>query len=445
MDELTARQMPQALEAEQSVIGAMLIDNRCVADVVAVLTPGDFYLKQNRDIYETMFLMFSTGEPIDAVTVLNKLKEQGLADERTGDYLVQLMDVTPTSAYAVQYAEIVHEKALLRALAEAADDISNTVFDGVGTTDEILELAEKKIYSIRKGETGDSLQKIGTVIVDVYNRLIELSTSDQAFPGLSTGLADLDRKIHGLNKSNLILIAARPAMGKTSLALNIAVNVAKKYDKTIAIFSLEMSREELVTRLIAGESFVNNDKLTTGKLSQEDWERIGMATSALATTDIRIDSNSSITVAEISAKCRRLDNLGLVIIDYLQLMTGSGYGSNRGDNRVNIVSDISRSLKVLAKDLDVPVICLSQLNRGSESRTDKRPMLSDLRESGSIEQDADCVLMLYRDDYYNENSEEKNVAECIVAKNRHGEGGTVKLQWIPEYTTFSNREWKHEE
>ena len=233
-------------------------------------------------------------------------------------------------------------------------------------------------------------------------------------------------------------------MGKTSFALNIALNVAKKYHQTVAFFSLEMSREQLAMRLLSGESFVDSQKMATGKLDDEEWNKLGMASAALSQTDIRVDDNPSITVAEMNAKLRRVENLGLVVIDYLQLMTSSGYGK-QAENRVNVVSDISRSLKIMAKELNVPVICLSQLSRANESRTDKRPMLSDLRESGAIEQDADEVLFLYRDDYYNPNSEEKNVAECIVSKNRHGETGTVKLQWLPQYTTFADREWRHEE
>ena len=278
----------------------------------------------------------------------------------------------------------------------------------------------------------------------MYDRLNELAQSDSAIPGLSTGLRDLDAKINGLNKGNLLLVAARPAMGKTSFALNIGLNVAKKYNKTVAFFSLEMSREELAMRLLSSESFVDSQKMATGKLTEEEWVKIGMASSALSQTDIRVDDNGGITVAEMNAKLRRLDNLGLVVIDYLQLMQGSGY-SKSNENRVQVVSDISRSLKVMAKELNVPVVCLSQLNRAAEGRSDKRPVLSDLRESGSIEQDADSVMMLYRDDYYNPNTEEKNIAECIVAKNRHGEIGTVKLQWLPQYTTFADREWKHAE
>lgn len=445
MADLLEKAMPHALEAEQSVLGSMLIDNQCVGDVIAILQPADFYVKQNAEIYETIYTMFNFSEPIDPVTVLNKLKERGLADDRTGEYLVQLMDVTPTAAYAVQYANIVHEKAMLRSLAQAANDISATVFEGVGTADEIMEVAEKKIYSIRKGNSGDSLQKIGTVLVDVYGHLTALAASGEAFPGLPTGLRDLDPKIGGLNKGNLLVVAARPGMGKTSFALNIAQNVAKKTDKTVAIFSLEMSREELALRMISGESFIDNKKLSTGRLSEEDWVRVGMASSALSSTDIRVDDNPSITVASMNAKCRRLDNLGLVVIDYIQLMTDSGYGGSRSDNRVTMVSEISRALKVMAKELNVPVICLSQLNRVAESRADKRPMISDLRESGAIEQDADCVLLLYRDDYYNKDTEEQNVCEIIIAKNRHGETGTVKVQWIPQFTTFSDMEWKHAE
>ena len=443
-EELLSRQVPHSLEAEQSVLGSMLIDSRCVADVISVLRPEDFYLEQNREIYEAIHTMFHFSQTIDPVTVLDKLRELGVYHDNSRDYIMQLMEITPTAANAVRYANIVKDKAMLRALGQAAADIAETVHSGVGTPEEMLESAEKKIYALRKGERGDSLEHIGTVLHKVFDRLEELSQSDSAIPGLSTGLRDVDSKINGLNKGNLLLIAARPAMGKTSFALNIGLNVAKKYKKTVAFFSLEMSREELAMRLLAGESFVDSQKLATGKLTNEEWNKVCMASAALSQTDIRVDDNGGITVAEMNAKCRRLDNLGLVIIDYLQLMQGSGNG-RPSDNRVTVVSDISRALKVMAKELDVPVICLSQLNRAAETRSDKRPLLSDLRESGSIEQDADSVMMLYRDDYYNPNTEEKNIAECIVAKNRHGEIGTVKLQWLPQFTTFADREWRHAE
>ena len=446
MDELLGRQMPHSLEAEQAVLGSILIDSRCVADVIGMLRPEDFYLEQNRNLFETIYSMFNFSQVIDPVTVLDKLKERGQYDEKTStQYVMQLMEVTPTAANVLQYAEIVRDKALLRSVAAAAAEIGNTVFEGIGTAQEILEAAEKKIFALRKGRGGETLEHIGTVLLKVYDRLNELALSGSDIPGLSTGFRDLDRKINGLNRTDLILIAARPGMGKTSIALNIALNVAKKNpEKTVAFFSLEMSREQLVMRLMSNESFVDNQSLVTGRLSEDEWTKLGIAASALSQTDIRVDDNPSITVAEMNAKCRRLDNLGLVLIDYLQLMTSAGGANRPSDNRVQIVGEISRALKIMAKELNVPVICLSQLSRANESRSDKRPMLSDLRESGAIEQDADEVLFLYRDDYYNPNSEEKNVAECIVAKNRHGETGTVKLQWLPQYTTFADREWKHD-
>ena len=443
--ELNAKQPPYSLEAEQSVLGSILIDSRCLADVIEVVSPKDFYLQQNREIFETVYTMFNFSESVDPVTVLDKMREKGVFHDNSRDYILQLMEITPTAANAVRYANIVKEKAMLRALGDASSDISQMVQEQVGSTSEILEAAEKKIYNIRKGEGSESLEHIGVTLHKVFDHLKVLSKSDSAIPGLSTGLMDLDKKINGLNNSDLLLIAARPAMGKSAFSLNLALNVAKKTNKTVAIFNLEMSREQLAMRLLAIESFVDGQKMATGKLTDDEWNRLGMAATALSQTDIRIDDNPSITVAAMSAKCRRLENLGLVVIDYLQLMNGSGYGKG-GDNRVTVVGEISRSLKIMAKELNVPVICLSQLSRGPESRPDKRPMLADLRESGSIEQDADEVLFLYREEYYKpDDTEKKGIAECIVAKNRHGEVGTVELQWIPQYQTFADREWKHAE
>ena len=445
MDEqLLQHQPPQSLEAEQAVLGSILIDSRVVAEVVGILTPEDFFLQQNKEIFETIYTMFNFSQTIDPVTVLNKMKELGVHHDNSRDYILQLMEITPTAANVVRYANIVREKSMLRGLAKASTDISEMVQDEVGTASEMLETAEKKIYALRKGERNDSLEHIGTVLHKVFDRLTELSQSDSLIPGLSTGLRDLDTKINGLNNSDLILVAARPAMGKSAFALNLAVNVAKKYKKTVAVFNLEMSREQLAMRLLASESFIDMQKLATGKLTDEEWGKLCMASASLSQTDIRIDDNPSVTVADINAKCRRLDNLGLVVIDYLQLMQGSGYGKN-SENRVTVVGEISRSLKIMAKELNIPVICLSQLSRAVESRTDKRPILSDLRESGAIEQDADSVMFLYRDEYYNENTEDKGLAECIVSKNRHGETGTVKLQWFGGYQTFADREWKHAE
>ena len=443
-EELLARQQPQSLEAEQAVLGSILIDSRCVAEVIGILKPEDFYLEQNREIYETVYTMFNFSETIDPVTVLDKLKELGYYHDNSKEYVMQLMEITPTAANVVRYANIVQEKSMLRGLGQAAGDISKMVYEQTGTAGEILETAEKKIYALRKGERGDSLEHIGTTLHKVFDRLDELSQSDSAIAGMSTGLKDLDSKINGLNKSDLLLIAARPAMGKSAFALNIGANVAHTYKKTVAIFNLEMSREQLAMRLLANKSYVELQKLATGKLSDEEWTKLCMASDELSRMDIRIDDNPTVTVADINAKCRRLDNLGLIIIDYLQLMQGSGYGKN-SENRVVVVGEISRSLKIMAKELNVPVICLSQLSRAVESRTDKRPILSDLRESGAIEQDADSVMFIYRDEYYNPNTEDKGIAECIVAKNRHGETGAVKLQWIGQYQSFADREWKHAE
>ncbi len=443
-EELLSRAMPQSVEAEQAVLGSILIDSRCVAEIIGILRPEDFYLQQNREIYEAIYTMFNFSQTIDPVTVLDKMREMGVYHDNSRDYIMQLMEITPTAAHAERYAGIVRDKSMLRGLAQAATDISKIVVEQVGTPAEMLEAAEKKIYALRKGERGDSLEHVGLVLHKVFDHLTELSQSDSAIPGLSTGLRDLDMRINGLGKSDLILVAARPAMGKSALALNLGLNVAKKYNKTVAIFNLEMSREQLAMRLLASESFVDSKKMATGKLSEEEWSKLCLASASLSQTDIRIDDNPSVTVAEINAKCRRLDNLGMVVIDYLQLMQGSGYGK-AGENRVQVVGEISRALKIMAKELNIPVVCLSQLSRAVESRTDKRPIMSDLRESGAIEQDADVVLFLYRDEYYNENSEDKGIAECIVSKNRHGETGTVKLQWIPQYQLFSDREWKHDQ
>ena len=447
MEDLLGRQAPHSLEAEQSVLGAMLIDNRCVSDVIGMLRPENFYVQVNREIFETIFEMFSYSEIIDPVTVVDKMRERGVFDEQnTTKYIAQLMQITPTAANVKQYARIVFDKALMRSLLDSASDIVEMVYEGTGTAQDLLETAEKRIFALRRGNTGDSLEHISTIVLKVYDRLAELAQSGSDISGISTGLRDLDKFISGLNKSDLMLLAARPGMGKTSLALNIALNVAKKYPKrTVAFFSLEMSKQQLVTRLISNESFIDNKKLTTGKLNDDDWSKIGIATSALSMTDLRVDDNPSITVAEMNAKLRRIDDLALVVIDYLQLMTGSGGKTNGGENRQQVVSDISRSLKIMAKELNVPVLCLSQLSRANESRQDKRPMLSDLRESGAIEQDADEVMFIYREDYYNKDTEKQNVAECIIAKNRHGETGTVELQWLPQFTTFADREWRHDE
>ncbi len=445
-EQLLMRQLPHSVEAEQAVLGSMLIDSRCVPQVIEHLRPEDFYLRQNRDIYETIYSMFSFSATIDPVTVLEQMRQNGVYDENNSrNYILQLMDTTPTAANVGEYVEIVQDKALLRRVAETADEVTGLVQGGTGTGHDVLEAAEQKIYALRQGRAARGLTPISSVILNVYDRLNELAASDSAIPGLSTGLGDLDRAISGLNKSDLILLAARPGMGKTSMALNLLLHAGKFSGKSVVFFSLEMSREQLAMRLISGESFVDNKKLVTGKLDEEDWTRVAAAAAALNQTKILIDDDPSLSVADMNAKCRRVENLGLVVIDYLQLMQSAGGRSYAGENRQQVVSDISRALKIMAKELIVPVLCLSQLSRGPEGRTDKRPMLSDLRESGAIEQDADIVMFLYREGYYNKESENPNLAECIVAKNRHGETRTVELQWLPEYTTFAGIERTHEE
>ena len=338
------------------------------------------------------------------------------------------------------------DKALLRAIATVASDITGMVQDGTGGASAVLDAAEQKIYAVRRGRSAQNMEQISVVLQGVLDHLAELSaTGGKTLPGLSTGLSAVDDKINGLSKSDLILLAARPGMGKTSFALNVALNVAKASGKAVAVFSLEMSKEQLVTRVLSNEALVENGRLISGNLRESDWVKIAEAASTLSRTDIKIDDNPLLTVADMNAKCRRIENLGLVVIDYLQLMTSAGGKGYSGENRQQAVSDISRMLKIMAKELQVPVLCLSQLSRANEKRDDKRPMLSDLRESGAIEQDADIVLFLYRDDYYNEDSEKHNIAECIVAKNRHGETGKVELRWMPEYTTFGTLERRYED
>ena len=446
-DELLLRQLPHSVEAEQAVLGSMLIDPRCVPEVIDKLRPEDFYLRQNIEIYETIYSMFNYSLTIDPVTVLENMKQNGYYDENLSrGYILQLMDTTPTAANVKEYIEIIRDKTLLRRVAEAAGELTELIQRGTDTGQDVLEAAEQRIYAIRQGRAARGLTPISAVLIDVYDRLGELAASDQVIPGMSTGLRDLDRAISGLNNSDLILLAARPGMGKTSMALNILLDAGKRSGKKVAFFSLEMSREQLALRLISSECFVDNKKLVTGKLTEEDWESVAAAADSLNKSTILIDDDSTVTVADILAKCRRVEDLGLIIIDYLQLMQSAGGKSgSRGENRQQVVSDISRSLKIMAKELNVPVLCLSQLSRANESRTDKRPMLSDLRESGAIEQDADIVLFLYREGYYNRDTENPNLAECIIAKNRHGETGTIELQWTPEFTTFTDMEWRREE
>jgi replicative DNA helicase len=447
-EEILYRQMPHSLDAEQAVLGSMLINADCIKDVMAKLRPDDFYLRQNREIFETIQTMFLYSRPIDALTVLSEMERNGTYDDATTRaYLAELMEVTPTSANVLEYADIVLDKAVLRAVATAAAEITALVQENTGTATTVLESAEQKIYAVRRGRSAQEMERIGPVLQGVLDHLAELSASGGKMqPGMPSGFSAIDDKTAGFGDSDLVLLAARPGMGKSSLALNIARNVAKSSGKAVAVFSLEMSREQLVTRLLSSESMVELSRLLTGNLRESDWVRIASATSALGALDIRFDDNPLLTVADMNAKCRRIDNLGLVVIDYLQLMTSPGGNSTtRGESRQQVVSDMSRMLKIMAKELSVPVLCLSQLSRANEKREDKRPMLSDLRDSGAIEQDADIVMFIYRDDYYKEDSEQHNIAECIIAKNRHGSTGRVNLTWSPEYTTFSTYEGRYNE
>ena len=437
MDELLGKKIPYSAPAEQAVIGSMLIDPRCIAEVIKKLRGDEFYVRANRDVFETIAAMFAFGQTVDPVTVLDQMKVRGVYEDSSPSYLAEIMRVTPTSANAMEYAAIIKDRALLRSIGTVADEINTMVYEGSGEADSVLEAAESKMYALREGRGSAGLREIRHVIQNVFDTMSEAAASGSKIPGLSTGLPDLDNMILGLNKSELILIAARPGMGKTSIALNIALSVAMTQRKKVAVFSLEMSREQLATRLLSRASLVPSTNLLTGQLSDQQWRDVAAAANTLSASEILIDDNPSLTVSDMNAQCRMVKDLDLVVIDYLQLMQSAGSGHSwSNESRTQAVSDISRMLKIMAKQLGVPVICLSQLSRANESRQDKRPMLSDLRESGAIEQDADVVIGLYRDGYYNRECENPNLAEAIVLKNRKGQTGTVNLTWVPEYTTF---------
>lgn len=444
-DNIFDGQMPYSLEAEQSVLGAILVDPLCIARVLEFVKPECFYRQQHIDLYGILVMMFTSGQPIDIITVLERAKnEQVFSSEQDAKlYLTQLVQVVPSTANVESYAQIVQEKYYVRCLILAARDIIENSRDVSYDAKTLLDTAEQRIFEIRKGRETRGLQRINEIIISAYDHLQQLSGADKsAYLGTPTGFTQLDNMITGLNKSDLILLAARPAMGKTAFALNVATNVAKK-GKTVAVFSLEMSKEQLVQRVLSSEAKVQSHLLRTGNLATDDWTRLAEAAEILSKVPLYIDDSTGITIAEMKARLRRVKDLGLVVIDYLQLMTSG----RRSENRVQEVSEMTRGLKILAKDLNVPVITLSQLSRGPEMRglDARRPVLSDLRESGSIEQDADLVLFLYRDAYYNKDTEDQNIAECIVAKNRHGETDTVKMAWNGQYTLFGNLELYRDE
>lgn len=439
LSDLYRQDLPYSLEAEQTVLGALLIDvSQSTRDeVVSRLKPEYFYLEKHRSLFEIIVRMSNDGKSTDIVTLLNEAVEFGVFEtpDEGKTYLYGIMERVPTVANIPSYCDIVEEKYYTRALVLAAREIIDNASSGQGSAKELLDSAEQKIYDIRQGKDVDGLSKISDVVYSAYEHITNLTGPDrEKYLGARSGFVELDAVLTGLNKSDLLLIAARPGMGKTSFALNIATNVCRKSDKQVAVFSLEMSKEQLATRMLSSEALVNSNSLKTGRLSAEDWTRLVSGADYLSKMNMYLDDTAGITVPQMKAKLRRLNNLGLVVIDYLQLMSSA----RKIDNRVNEISEITRSLKLMAKELNVPVITLSQLSRGPEARTDHRPMLSDLRESGSIEQDADIVMFLYRDAYYNKDSPDQNISECIVAKNRHGETGTINLVWDGQFTRFSN-------
>ena len=430
---------PHDLEAEQAVLGSMLTDKEAVIAAVEFLKPEDFYREDNKIIYEAMLNLYNKSESIDIITVKEELVLLGKLEQVGGiEYLAVLPDKVPLSSNAEKYVRIVEEKSLLRKLIKASNDIVAMGYAGTEEVDYVMEEAEKRIFEIMQNKNQKGYTPIKDVLVDTFAELERLYNQKEAITGIPTGFADLDYKTAGLHKSDLILIAARPAMGKSALALNMAVHAALKANVPVAVFNLEMSKEQVVNRMLCSEAMVDNNKIRTGKIDEDDWVKLATALGPLSEAPIYIDDTAGITITEIRAKCRKMKlekNIGLIIIDYLQLVQGSG---KKNSSREQEISEISRSLKILAKELNVPVIALSQLSRAAEQRTDHRPMLSDLRESGAIEQDADIVMFLYRDDYYNQDTEKKNIAEVILAKHRAGSTGTVELLWLGNYTKFAN-------
>ncbi|NLX86792.1 MAG: replicative DNA helicase [Clostridiales bacterium] len=429
---------PHSIEAEQSVLGAMLLDREAIISASEHIKPEDFYRDSHREIYEAIMELFDRGEPVDLVTLTEQLRQRNTLEAVGGvAFLTDLSSSVPTTANVVHYAKIIHEKSLLRKLIRVCGEISDKSFEASEETVAIIEFAEKEIFDISQRRTSKGFTPLKDILVSSYNKIEELYNTKGKTTGVSTGFIDVDSKTSGLQKSDLILVAARPSMGKTAFALNIAQHAALKGGIPVAIFSLEMSKEQLVNRMICAEASIDSHKLRTGNLADEDWPRLAEAVSRLSKANIYIDDTPGITVAEMRSKCRRLKlerGLELVLIDYLQLMQGSG----RAESRQQEISEISRSLKALAREMDCPVLAISQLSRAPEMRSEHRPMLSDLRESGAIEQDADVVMFLYRDEYYHPDTEKKGIAEVILAKQRNGPTGTVELVWLDRFTKFAD-------
>lgn len=432
------RTMPFSREAEQSVLGAMLLDMQCIPDVINLCKADDFYIDRHKELYLAIVELYNLGSPIDIVTIKDRLILRGSFDSVGGlQFVMETMNVVPTTRNAKHYAQIVSEKAVLRRLIKISEDVSEKCYRGDEELETILGQTEQAVIDISQDRVSNGPVHIRTYIGQSVERLAELSENSEDITGIPTGFIDVDKRTAGLHGSELILIAARPGMGKTSFALNIAQNAAIQSGVTVAIFNLEMPGIQLVNRMLSSEAMVNSDALKKGNIKDEEWERIGEAVDVLSRADIYIDDTSALTISEICARCRKLKlekNLGMVVIDYIQLISSKGTDGNRQQE----VAEISRSLKILSKDLNIPVIALSQLNRSVEKREVKEPALSDLRESGSIEQDADMVMFLYREGYYNEAAEEPNKTKCIFAKHRNGETGYDFLTWLGEYTKFSN-------
>ena len=432
---------PHDTEAEQAVIGSMLTDKEAIISAIEVLKEEDFYREDNKTIYGAILNLYNRAEPVDIITLKAELSSLGKLEAVGGlEYLAELPDKVPTTANVDKYIKIVEEKSLLRSLLKTANEIIKLGYDETQEVDFLMDQAEKKIFDTIQSRNQKGYSSIKDILVDTFTQLEQLYNQKQHITGVPTGFADLDYKTAGLHNSDLILVAARPAMGKSAFALNIASYAATRGNTPVAIFSLEMSKEQMVNRILCSEAMVDSNKVRTGKIDDEDWGKLAQASGTLSESKIFIDDTPGISIMEIRAKCRKLkleQNIGLVVIDYLQLVQGSG---KRGSSREQEISEISRSLKILAKEINVPVIALSQLSRAPEQRPDHRPMLSDLHESGAIEQDADIVMFLYRDDYYNEDSEKKNIAEVILAKHRSGSTGTVELLWLGNYTKFANIE-----
>ena len=429
------RKLPFSMPAEQSLLGSVLIDPASLNEIADAITSEDFYLSEHKQIYLAMHELFLTNSEIDVVTLIDMLVVKGIYDKSGGeDYIRTLTEAVPDALNVKDYARIIKEKSILRQLIAACGEISESAYSEQESVAGILDHAQNLIFQFAQGRDTKNFRHIREVLGDVYGHLHELNTNKEATQGTQTGFSGLDRVLAGMGKSDLVLVGARPGMGKTSFALNIATNVAKQTKKAVCIFSLEMSADQLVNRVLASEALVNSYALRTGELSPEDWEHLAIASGELAGCDILIDDTSGMTVTAMKAKLRRVQNLGMVVIDYLGLMQGD----HHNDNRVQEVSEISRSLKIMAKELMVPVVCCAQLSRGPESRTDKKPMLSDLRDSGAIEQDADTVIFLYRSEYYKtgEANQDTSIAEVIIAKNRHGSTGTVNMGWNGQFTKF---------